>query len=177
MSNATALVVVHGGSEATATDLVLPPMTSTEWLDTWDRVMALTEASSWWLGALLANQPSESCSQAFDESLSTRARQCLWVYQSVPPENRRCDLSWSHHRLVAPFSHSEQVDLLEAAVENGLTFSKFEVMVKAYKDPNIEPKPPKSIIDKGAVQSICQSKEGRTWTVEDTRSVEFYLCL
>lgn len=169
------LVEVHPGSVATSTDLLLGPVTSDEWIDLFAKCLSVNSASNWWIGALMVGIVDETCSQALDEH-SERARQCEWVYRRVKPENRT-DLSFTHHRLVAKYTDDEQRLMLADAQAHKLTTAEFSVYLKAYDSTGEEPKEPKVTIDKTAVRSICQSKEGKTWTEEDTRSVEFYLCI
>lgn len=68
-----------------------------------------------------------------------------WAYvcRSVPFEVRTSDLSFSHHRVVAPVEDpAEQRELLRFAAAKGLSVSKFREHVKRYLGDEAPPDPP-----------------------------------
>lgn len=61
-----------------------------------------------------------------------KMRKLTWVARNVRPQQRRQDLSWSHHMLVAPLTPDEQDDWLLLAVTKELTVEQLkEAMVAA----------------------------------------------
>lgn len=67
-----------------------------------------------------------------------------WVAGNVPPENRRHDLTWSHHHAVASLRLEDQRDWLQYAVENQLTVVDLQAALKKARgietgDPEAEP--------------------------------------
>lgn len=171
-----------GKGIATETDLILPPLTVPEWTEAYTKVAALAEASQWWLGALYASMPDDTCYQVLDEHSREHLEKCSWVYRSVPPTNRRSDLSWSHHKCIAKYSPiDEQSDLLELASSRELSVTEFTAYLKAYdnqlKGQDAPPETDKVKSDPRAVLSLCERKEGSTWTLNDTTAVRFWLGL
>jgi hypothetical protein len=80
-------------------------------------------ASPWWIGDLL-----NAGDAGFGEAFSQVCEGCvsadqLQRYESVarrvPPENRRPNLSWSAHAVVARLPHDQQRSMLRLAEENG----------------------------------------------------------
>ena len=53
-----------------------------------------------------------------------------WVSRSVPHENRKAGLSWSHHRAVARLDLEEQKAVLDDATARGLTHDQLVAAVK-----------------------------------------------
>lgn len=62
-------------------------------------------------------------------------RNCMWVSRAIPVTHRVVGASWNHHRLVAPdaFSLDEKANLLQEAVDNGLSVAAFRVFLEKYK--------------------------------------------
>lgn len=63
-----------------------------------------------------------------------------WVAKAVHVSLRRKELSWTHHRVVAPLSPSEQAEFLEKAVVEGLTTKELEQAVRCRHDAVPKPK-------------------------------------
>lgn len=59
-----------------------------------------------------------------------RLQKLAWVARSVPLENRRTDITWSHHAAVAHLTYPEQRDWLEFAAINELTVSELKARIK-----------------------------------------------
>ena len=56
--------------------------------------------------------------------------QYMWVAESVEPERRRPELSWSHHRSVAAMEPAEQSRWLAQAVENRWTRGELDARMR-----------------------------------------------
>lgn len=78
----------------------------------------------------------EMYSQAIDEfewGDYNKLSKLKWVARSVPPANRRVDLTWSHHHHVASLPPNEQIEWLEHAAGYSLTASELNVAIKDKK--------------------------------------------
>lgn len=66
---------------------------------------------------------SERASQIIDAEMwsESTVKVYRWVSERVPLQNRRMDLSYSHHQAVASLAHSEQKHWLGLAAESGDT--------------------------------------------------------
>jgi hypothetical protein len=60
-------------------------------------------------------------------------RQYLRVAGDVPAQRRRTELTWSHHRSVAPLDSGEQVEWLQRAVDERWTKAELEDAIKQAK--------------------------------------------
>lgn len=87
-------------------------------------LVALAETSSsvqWWIGDLLVraeDEFGEEYAQAIDATGVEPATLAnyAWVARAVHPADRREELSWSHHKVVAKLDSDEQAAALERAV-------------------------------------------------------------
>jgi hypothetical protein len=91
-----------------------------EWVQLLRKVYLVFDSSAWWLGDCLAfgeHAYHEKYSVAVrDLGLShSRVKELTYVSANVPRDRRRAEVSWSHHRLVAPLSSDDQVRWLQAA--------------------------------------------------------------
>tara|TARA_R110000751_G_scaffold148994_2_gene253800 strand:- start:168 stop:635 length:468 start_codon:yes stop_codon:yes gene_type:complete len=153
-------------------------MSDAEWMDLFGKCSTVEEATPWWKGALMNCIPSENCTQALDED--SNAKVCGWVYRAVPPSLRREGLSFTHHKLVAGYTDHDLInELLSVAESRGFTTRQFIQYLKAFETASKgeEPTEPtaKAPMDKQAALHLARSAEGRTWQVEDTQALAFYL--
>jgi hypothetical protein len=58
-----------------------------------------------------------------------------WVSRRVPPELRREDVSWGHHRIVAKFEQDEQAEWLAKAAENEWTSAELSRELERVSEP------------------------------------------
>jgi hypothetical protein len=96
-----------------------------EWIGPLKFAIWVQKSSPWWIGDLLIagdGQFGEAFSQACEGIISA---DLLQRYESisrrVPPQNRRADLSWSMHSMVARLPPNEQPAMLELAHQKGWT--------------------------------------------------------
>ncbi|TXH54711.1 MAG: hypothetical protein E6Q97_10235 [Desulfurellales bacterium] len=78
----------------------------------------------------------EMYSQAIDEfewGDYNKLSKLKWVARSVPPANRRADLTWSHHHYIASLPPNEQIEWLEHAASYSLTASELNGAIKDKK--------------------------------------------
>jgi len=57
-----------------------------------------------------------------------------YVCKNVPIENRRPELTFEHHLLVAPFEPDVQKAMLDRAVEDGMTASDLDLFIEEWMD-------------------------------------------
>lgn len=95
------------------------------WIGPLQFAIWVQKASPWWIGDLLIRgdaQFGEAFSQACEGIISSDLLQRYEsVSRRVPPENRRADLSWSMHAVVARLPAKEQPMMLVLAQQNGWT--------------------------------------------------------
>lgn len=100
-------------------------------------------AGPWWIGDLLADgerlwgDAVWQAMQAGGHSLSQLERY-LGVARAVPRENRREDLSWTHHAYVARLPHAAQRELLTEAASEGLTSAELYSRVREWRSEHAE---------------------------------------
>lgn len=97
-----------------------------EWGDIGRRLNQLHSATLWWVGDwLLYGEQAfgELYSQFLEDSGYTESalKTYRWVSSRYSIDDRRPDLSWSHHRLVAVFPTEERAEWLKMAVDNSLS--------------------------------------------------------
>lgn len=86
----------------------------------------------------------DTYAQAIDEyqwGNYNKLTKLTWVAANVPPENRRHDLTWSHHHAVASLTFEDQRDWLQWAAENQMPVSELQAALKKArgivdKEPN-----------------------------------------
>lgn len=120
-----------------------------DWLGPLQFALWCQRASPWWIGDLLNAGDAEfgeSFSQACEGAISGEMLQRYEsVARRVPPENRRPNLSWSAHAMVARLSHPQQCELLELAEQNGWTSEQLRIYVrdnfgrKRSEKPKVDP--------------------------------------
>ena len=81
----------------------------------------------------------------FDWGNYNKLTKYAWVAANVPPENRRHDLTWSHHHAVASLTIEDQRDWLQWAAENKVPVSELQAALKKARgiedkgDPDADP--------------------------------------
>ncbi|HUE14980.1 MAG TPA: hypothetical protein VMR25_12495, partial [Planctomycetaceae bacterium] len=123
-----------------------PDITFDKWLEFGTSTKIVEDACRWQIGAwaLFGERKfGEAYSQAITADNAETIRQRRWVYERVPAERRREDLSWSHHRAVAVLDVPEQQDeLLALAHANGWTVATLNAAVKETKATGQISQPP-----------------------------------
>lgn len=80
-------------------------------------------------------------------------RQYFRVAGDVPLERRRTELTWSHHRAVAPLDADDQVMWLQRAVENRWTKQELEAHIREWRGISEKPRRPY------VVEQVCDAAE------------------
>lgn len=106
--------------------------------ESWYRIGAtlqqINRSLGWWIGDWLnagEQKYGETYAQAIewtDHSVET-LRKYKAVSERIKPENRRADLSWTHHLIVAYMDPEEQIELLELAANLELSTSELRDLI------------------------------------------------
>lgn len=138
MSNDLAL---FPGVKLTRTSLELTKHMSYE---TWQQIGATLEVMSgsvqWWIGDWLNEGEKaygEKYSQAVDEKQADLWKDYSWVANNVQKSLRNDDLSWWHHREVAPLRAEEQSQWLAKAAEKDWSVRDFRTELRKAKVPQL----------------------------------------
>lgn len=107
-----------------------------DWVGPLQFALWCQRASPWWIGDLLNAGDAEfgeSFSQACEGKISGEMLQRYEsVARRVPPENRRPDLSWSSHVMVARLTSADQRKMLHLAEENGWSSEELRRHVRQF---------------------------------------------
>lgn len=110
-----------------------PGVTFNQWDDIGGRVREITDSSRWWradwghFGDIAFNE------MAYQSSHINLSRAYKWTAEKFPPERRRADLSFSHHREVGALDVETQDKLLDMAAANNWTVQTLTAAVKETK--------------------------------------------
>lgn len=143
MNKETTLTLANGQFQFTTTGLIVTGQPNFE---TWENVglelKYIEAAVHWWIGDWLnygETRWGEDFAQVLDEldySDRTLATD-KYVAKAIPPSRRRDNLSFSHHREVAPLPPDRQDKVLALADEKRLNTRQVREIVKAER--KIEP--------------------------------------
>ncbi len=64
-------------------------------------------------------------------------RECVRVSSRVPYSRRRKGVSWSHHRAVAPLEPAEQKQMLQRAVDEGMSHHSLRAALRNGREPEV----------------------------------------
>ena len=131
--------------ELTLTGFIIEPgLSYDEWAEMGHGLVAMAQSSMWWVGDWLLygeHAYGEKYTQAVEATgygLST-LKNYQWVSDRFPPETRRAELSHTHHVAAASLDESARTDLLQRAVEEGMTSGQVRGRAKALKAKTEEP--------------------------------------
>jgi len=149
--------------------LIIHSTTFDEWMNMRPTLDAFDEASKWWYGDYFL-YGEEHFGEEFSQAFGKRdPRPYIWVSKAFTPERRK-DVSWSHHRIVAKYSEVEQDDWLDRTIENDWSVAELR------EEINIsEGKEPKKKLDKKAIILLSMERVHQTWTADDHDQVMEYL--
>lgn len=88
----------------------------------------------WWIGdwALYGEtQYGEQFAQAIEQYAAETVRNAQWVAERIPPEQRRSELSWTHHQAVVSLEAGRRVELLDRAVRENASRTTLREWVAA----------------------------------------------
>jgi N6-adenosine-specific RNA methylase IME4 len=123
----------------TPVSLELPRnLSAEEWALVGSKLSAIHGAAQWWLGDWVRygdNKYGEKYAQYIDAiglDYQTIA-DAKWMVGKFEFSRRRENLSWSHHREVAPFDPPTQDELLDVAEEREMDRKEFRDYIRLYK--------------------------------------------
>lgn len=107
----------------------MKPPTFAEWEGIGVLLTQIEKAAQWWIGdwMLLGESDfSERASQAVGETglQVETVKQYAWVAERIPPDRRRPELTFTHHRAVAALPKQEQAKWLSGAIDKGWSATK-----------------------------------------------------
>lgn len=125
--------------ELSKTAFVIPDgLAFDEWAEMGHPLIVMAQASMWWIGDWLhygERNYGETYTQAVEATgynIKT-LQNAMWVADRFPPEERREELSFSHHRAVASLESSPRGELLQRAVDDRMSEGELIGRVKAIK--------------------------------------------
>lgn len=130
------LVATHGPFRLRATTVeVAGPVDFSAWEAALQWCQQVEQASPWWVGDLIEfgeHKYGEKYAQALDHTTYTEQalKDIAYVSRSVAPEVRRPEVSFTHHREVAPLPPSEQQTWLHKAETEHLTAAQLRHGIK-----------------------------------------------
>lgn len=164
------LATLSEGGLLTATALRLPVDTSADEAAQIGRLLGdFHDTWQWAIGDFIIG-----CEQLFGQAayqiieslrISEESRaQYVRVAQSITPERRRSELTWSHHRSVYALEPPEQDAWLERAVEN--QWSKRELEAQKNDEPAFRPNTKNLLEIANALYEDARPGEDGDWTVD-----------
>ena len=98
----------------------------------------------WWIGDWL-NYGEWAWGEGYAQAIEItgmsvdRLNNYKWIANKIDVQQRRDDLSWSHHRAVAAFDPELQADWLERAIENGWSVNELWREIHAFNNAILDP--------------------------------------
>ncbi len=151
--------------------LVIKSATFEEWLNYRPVFDALDEANKWGYGDYFLYGEThfgEEYAQAYDQK-QRDPRPYIWVSKAFSPERRK-DISWSHHRIVAKYPEVEQDDWLDRAIEKEWSVAELREEINL-----AEGKEPKKKLDKKAIIQLSIERINEQWTTDDHDAIMEHL--
>jgi hypothetical protein len=108
--------------------------TFAEWEAHGKALQQCSGATLWWVGDWFVygeNRFGEESYQAVGDYEPETVRCAVWVSSRVVLHNRRAEISWNHHKIIASLEPAEQVKWLGLAVEHKLTTRELSASIKA----------------------------------------------
>lgn len=140
-----------------ATRLALPDnLPEADWAQIAGQVLAVAEASPWWVGDLIGYAERHYANDGQDTAAMARIRTTIAeatvldpaelsaaarVARAIPPEKRRRRLSWTHHRTVAAHAIEQPSlvdELLDQAEAEGWSADELERTRRSWTQPAVE---------------------------------------
>lgn len=138
--NAVARLAADSGVEVTATSLTVTDVSPTfESIGAaLDLAYGINESSRWWIGDLIAyaeRRWGDDYAQLLEHTCLTerQAERYRYVAQSVAPSQRRENLSFSHHEVVAALEPPDQARLLALAEASDHSVAQLRDAVRDHK--------------------------------------------
>lgn len=105
-----------------------------EWQEHGKALQQCSGAALWWVGDWFVygeQQFGEMAYQAVGDYEPETVRGAVWTCSRVLQKNRKAELGFMHHKMVAAMPESEQVKWLGLAVEHQLTTRELSASIKA----------------------------------------------
>lgn len=141
--------------QATETSLELPEnLPINDYFEAGNKIHSLHKSTSWLLADLLSYGDShygDQFSQVVDDwgYRPETLRNALYVAKRWPKERRRKELTFAHHQAVSSVDESVADEMLNVAIERGLSVKELRVLKREYnKELNDEP-------EVAEVKSLC----------------------
>jgi len=123
----------------TRTAAIIPSRLSIEdWNEVTETVGQLREVSRFWQGDLL-NAGEKRYGQKYAQALDAfgldpgSLRNIVSVAAKFPPERRRVELTWTHHRAVSSLPDDQADKLLDRAIADGFSATELTAIVREIK--------------------------------------------
>lgn len=149
----------------TLTSLTLPDdLTGEEFVTIGYQLSGVKDAMQWGIGDWLVhgeNYFQEEFSQ-YSEALGiseVSRLQYIRISLRIAPERRRKELSWSHHRAVAPLEPEDQVRFLQKAIDQGWSKGELEDAIRSELRGTLPPPPGNR---RYVVEAVAEAAE-RVW--------------
>lgn len=129
-----------------------------EWREIGERLVRMADASNWWVGDWLAygdryRRDYTTAMQELDLKYSALVAYA-YVASKVEVSTRVEDLSWTHHRLVAPLEPTLQRYWLDEALRHGWTSRELEQAIAEERGGTVRA-PAFTVRAVGEVHALC----------------------
>lgn len=133
----------------TPTAYIAPPnITYQDWLKAGEVIRRIDRLKNFAMGDWIAigeQKFGEMYAQAMDDfewGSYSKLSKLVWVARSIPPGNRRVELTWTHHHHVAKLKPEEQSYWLQVAIDEKLTSDDLRECIADYLGRPTLPTPP-----------------------------------
>lgn len=129
-----------------------------EWRAIGEKLVRMQDSSQWWVGDWLAygdryRRDYTTAMEQLDHSFHA-LRNYAYVSSRVESALRSADLSWSHHRLVAPLEPDQQRYWLDEALRHGWTVRDLEQSIAEQRSSGARP-PALALRAVGELYELC----------------------
>ena len=138
------LELLETGFTQTAWLAPVDEMSFEQWQNLGATLQQIDASLPWWIGDWL-NYGEWAWGEAYAQAVEItgmsvdRLNNYKWIANKIDVQQRRDDLSWSHHRAVAAFDPELQADWLERAIENGWSVNELWREIHAFNNAILDP--------------------------------------
>ena len=138
------LELLETGFTQTAWKPPVDEMSFEQWQNLGATLQQIDASLPWWIGDWL-NYGEWAWGEAYAQAVEItgmsvdRLNNYKWIANKIDVQQRRDDLSWSHHRAVAAFDPELQADWLERAIENGWSVNELWREIHAFNNAILDP--------------------------------------
>lgn len=147
------------GANPTRTSLPLEDgLGFNEWREIGEKLTRMADASKWWVGDWLAygeryRRDYTTAMQQLDRTFHA-LRNYAYVASKVDSALRSADLSWSHHRLVAPLEPDQQRYWLDESLRHGWSVLELDQAITESRGQAVR-RPALTFRAVGELHSLC----------------------